>query len=216
MDQVSQGMAMQQKRIRLFANNAHFTDNDFDRFKPLVRQPNTHRGKVFSACALIPFGLFLLGLVTEQGWLACIMLIATPILPFAVFWWLERGIPPDRVEAYAEQDGLLLEFECGHFPELSTAIRIPFAEIESITLESKAVHEGRHGTHRWRQYRIKTSRPGEFPHLLINTFRPLHLVMSDLQRLSPLMPHRIDIHLVGPQSEIAACNAQWKGEYSTE
>lgn len=75
---------MQQERIRIFANNAHFTDNKLDRFRPLVRQPNTHRGKVFSACALNPFGLFLLGMVTAQSGLSCIMIIATPTVPLTV------------------------------------------------------------------------------------------------------------------------------------
>ncbi|MDG1579885.1 hypothetical protein [Pseudomonas sp. GOM6] len=197
---------MQQHRIRLFADNAHFADEKFDRFTPLVHQPNTHRGKIFSACILIPFGLFLMSLTIEQGWLTCIMLMTTLSLPLAVFWWLERNILPDRTEAYVDPEGLLLKVECGRFPELNTDIRIPFVEIESITLESKEVYEGRLGTHRWRQYRIKTCRSGEFPHLLINTFRPLHLVMNDLKRLVPLLPQRIDIHLIGTSSEMAACS----------
>lgn len=204
----SQGMAMQQNRVRLFANNAHFTDDVFDRFEPLVRQPNTHRGKIFSACAAIPFGLFMLSVVTGHELLAGIMLLATPTLPFLVFWWLERGVPQDKIEAYVEPEGLLLKFECGRFPELSDDIRIPFAEIDSITLESKVVHEGSLGTHRWRQYRIKTFRSGKSPNLLINTFRPLHLVLQDLQRITSLMPDRIAIHLMAAQNEIAAFSTQ--------
>lgn len=207
---------MRQHRVRLFANNAHFTDDKFDRFAPLVHQPNTHRGKIFSACALVPFGLFLMSLPAEQGWLTCLMLMTTLVLPFSTLWWLEHGIPPDKVEAYAEADGLLLKFECGHFPELSTDIRIPSSEIESITLESKAVREGGYGTHRWRQYRIKTSRSDECPNLLINTFRPLHLAIDDLQRITTLLPHRVDIQLISTQKEMAIFDPHWKNEYSPE
>lgn len=196
---------MQQKRIRLFANNAQFTDDEFKRHEPLVRQPNTHQGKIAFLCAATLFGLFIFGVATERGWLATTMLIATPVMPFVVLYWLGRGVPEDKVEVYAEQGGLLVVFECGRFPELSTDIKIPFTEIDAITLESKVVYEGRLGTHRWRQYRIRTSRSGETPHLLINTFRPLHLVLKDLQRLSALHgAERIDTQLVVPQKELDA------------
>jgi hypothetical protein len=82
---------------------------------------------------------------------------------------------------------------------------VSFTEINSLTLESKVVHEGRLGTYRWRQHRIRTSRSGETPHLLINTFRPMHLVLQDLQRLSALPGMaRIDKQLVAPQEELDA------------
>ncbi|MDZ4302082.1 MAG: hypothetical protein U1C13_10630 [Pseudomonas sp.] len=171
---------MQQKRIRLFANNVQFTDDEFNRYEPLVRQPSTHHGKLVLLCAATLLFLFTFSVVTKRDWLAGITGIATPIMPFVVLYLLGRGVPEDKVEVYAEQGGLLLTFECGRFPELSVDIRVPFAEIDSITLESKVVHEGRLGTHRWRQYRIRTSRSGETPHLLINTFRPMHLVLKDL------------------------------------
>lgn len=200
---------MQQKRIRLFVNNVQFTDNEFNRYEPLVRQPSTHQGKIALACAATLLGLFIFGVVTERDWMAGSMLVATPIVPFVVLYWLGRGVPEDKVEVYAEQNGLLLVFECGRYPELSADIRVPFAEIDSITLESKVVHEGRLGTHRWRQYRIRTSRSGETPHLLINTFRPMHLVLKDLQRLSALPGvERIDMHLIAPQEELYALSIQ--------
>ncbi|SFI16004.1 hypothetical protein SAMN05216206_1687 [Pseudomonas guineae] len=196
---------MQQKRIRLFANNVQFTDDGFNRYEPLVRQPSTHQGKSALLCAVTLFGLFIFGVATERDWLAGIMGIATPIIPFVVLYWLGRGIPEDKVEVYAEQGGLLLTFECGRFPELSTDIRVSFTEINSLTLESKVVHEGRLGTHRWRQYRIRTSCSGETPHLLINTFRPMHLVLKDLQQLAALPGFgHIDKHLVAPQEELDA------------
>ncbi|WP_405119657.1 hypothetical protein [Pseudomonas leptonychotis] len=196
---------MQQKRIRLFVNNVQFTDDEFNRYEPLVRQPSTHQGKSFLLCVVTLFGLFIFGVLTERDWLAGIMLIATATVPFVVLYWLGRGIPEDKVEVYAEQDGLLLTFECGRFPELSTDIRVSFTEINSLTLESKVVHEGRLGTHRWRQYRIRTSRSGETPHLLINTFRPMHLVLKDLQQLAALPGFgHIDKHLVAPQEELDA------------
>jgi hypothetical protein len=200
---------MQQKRIRLFANNVHFADNEFDRYEPLVHQPSTHQGKIALLCAVTLFGLFIFGVVTERDWLVGLMSISTPIMPFVVLYWLGRGVPEDKVEVYAEPDGLLLTFECGRYPELSTDIRVPFIEIDSITLESKVVHEGRLGTHRWRQYRIRTSRPGETPHVLINTFRPMHLVLQDLQRLSALSGlERIDKHIVAPQEELDVLSLQ--------
>ena len=200
---------MQQNRIRLFANNAHFTDDEFDRCEPLVRQPNTHQGKISLACALASFGLFIFGVITERDWLAGIMALATPIAPFVVLYLLGRGVPEDKVEVYAEQSGLLLTFKCGRFPELSADIQIPFSEIDSIILESKVVYEARLGPHRWRQYRIRTSRAGETPHLLINTFRPMHLIRQDLKRLSSLPGvERIDIHLIAPQEELETLSAQ--------
>lgn len=194
---------MQQKRIRLFANNAQFADDEFNRHELLVRQPSTHQGKIAMLCAAPLFGLFIFGVLTERDWLAGSMLMATLILPFAVLSWLARGVAQDKVEAYAEQDWLLLTFACGRFPELSTDIRVPFAEIDLITLESKVVCEGRLGTHRWRQYRIRTSRSGETPHVLINTFRPMHLLLKDLQWLSALPSvQRIDKHLVAPRKSL--------------
>lgn len=141
---------MPQQRIRLFANNCHFTDDKFDRCEPLVRQPNSHQGKILLACFAVSFGLFLFGVITECDWLAGIMALATPIVPFVVLYLRGRGVPEDKVEAYAEQGGLLLIFECGQFPDLSAEILIPLAEITSIVLESKVVHEGRLGPHRWR------------------------------------------------------------------
>ncbi|MFT5782648.1 MAG: hypothetical protein ACI9EB_002043 [Pseudomonas sp.] len=36
---------MQQKQIRLFANNIQFADDEFNRHLPLVLQPGTHQGK---------------------------------------------------------------------------------------------------------------------------------------------------------------------------
>lgn len=200
---------MQQKRIRLFANNVNFTDDQFDRHEPLVRQPNTYQGEIFLACLAASFTLFVFGVITERDWLAGIMALATPIVPFIVLYLRGRGIPEDNVEAYAEQSGLLLAFECGRFPELSTDIRIPFSEIDSITLESKVVYEARLGPHRWRQYRIRTSRDGETPHLLINTFRPTHLVLQDLRRLSSLpCASHINIQLVASQEELEAISTQ--------
>jgi len=107
------------------------------------------------------------------------------------------------------RSGLLLAFACGRFPELSTDIRIPFSEVDSITLESKVVYEARLGPHRWPQYRIRTFREGETPHLLINTFRPTPLVLQDLRRL-PLLPgvSHINIQLVAPQEELEAISTQ--------
>lgn len=196
---------MPQQRIRLFANNVHFTDDKFDRYEPLVCQPNSHQGKIFLACLATSFGLFLFGLITERDWLTGIMALATPTVPFVVLYLRGRGIPEDKVEAYAEKGGLLLVFECGQFPDLSAEILIPFAEITSIVLESKVVHEGRLGPHRWRQYRISTSRAGETPHLLINTFRPMHLVLQDLRRLSAWpQVNRIDMQLMARKEELAA------------
>ncbi|MFG3452549.1 MULTISPECIES: hypothetical protein [Pseudomonadaceae] len=194
-----------QQRVRLYANNCHLTDDKFDRYEPLVRQPNTHQGKIFLACLATSLGLFLFGVITERDWLAGTMALATPIIPFVVLYLRGRGVPADKIEAYAVQRGLLLIFECGQFSELSAEILIPFTEITSIVLESKVVYEGRLGPHRWRQYRISTSRSGETPHLLINTFRPMHLVLQDLQRLSALSgAHQIDMQLIGQPEELAA------------
>ncbi|WP_439886666.1 hypothetical protein ACSX1C_14190 [Pseudomonas sp. MBLB4123] len=196
---------MRQERIRLYANNVHYTDGEFDRFEPLVGQPSTHQGKVYLACVVSLLGLFAIAVVTGHDWLAAITLLAAVIVPFLVLHLLKRGIPDDEIEVYAEQSGLLLVFKCGRFPELSTDIRIPFVEIDTITLESKVVYEARLGPHRWRQYRVKTSRTGDTPHVLINTFRPLNLVIQDLQRLSALPDaERIDIQLIAEQEEIAA------------
>ena len=89
---------MQQKRIRLFANNVQFADNEFNRYEPLVRQPSTHQGKIALACAATLLGLFIFGVVTERDWLVGIMSIATPIVPFVVLYWLCRGISGDKVE----------------------------------------------------------------------------------------------------------------------
>lgn len=199
---------MSQQRVRLFANNFHFTDDKFDRYEPLVRQPNSHQGKILLACLVTSFGLFLFGVITERDWLAGIMGLATPIVPFVVLYLRGRGVPEDKIEAYAERGGLLLIFECGQFPNLSAEILIPFAEITSIVLESKVVYGGRLGPHRWRQYRISTSRTGETPHVLINTFRPMHLALQDLQRLSALPgANQIDMQLIAQQEELAALGA---------
>jgi hypothetical protein len=202
---LSKGIVMRQERIRLYADNVHYADGAFDRFKPLVVQPSTHQGKVYLACVMSFLGLFVIAVVTGQDGLAAIMLLAAVIVPFIALHLLKRGIADDEIEVYAEQGGLLLAFKCGRFPELSTDIRIPFGEIDTITLESKVVYEARLGPHRWRQYRVKTSRTGDTPHVLINTFRPLNLVIQDLKRLAALPDAgRIDIQLLAAHEEIAA------------
>jgi cytochrome c biogenesis protein CcdA len=86
------GMPMQQKRIRLFANNIQFADDEFNRHLPLVLQPGTHQGKIAMPCAAPLFGLFIFGVLTERDWLAGTMLMATLILQFAVLSWLARGV----------------------------------------------------------------------------------------------------------------------------
>ncbi|MGE8497142.1 MAG: hypothetical protein ACN6O6_06495 [Pseudomonas sp.] len=177
---------MKQTRIRLFANNIHFSDATFDKYEPLVRQPSTHQGKVFLLTFSILFGFFIFGLTAERDWLAGVMSIAMVTVPFFVMYLMGRRTPPDHVEAFAESDDLLLKHECGRYPELSQEIRIPYSEINSIIVESMLVYEARHGPHRWRQYRISTTRPGENPNILINTFRPTELVLKDLKRLSAL------------------------------
>lgn len=92
---------MRQERIRLYANNVHYTDDEFDRFEPLVGQPSTHQGKVYLACVVSFLGLFAIAVVIGHDWLAAITLLAAVIVPFLVLHLLKRGIPDDEKEAYA-------------------------------------------------------------------------------------------------------------------
>ncbi|WP_236212417.1 hypothetical protein [Metapseudomonas otitidis] len=187
---------MSTPRIRLFASNVHFVDTDFERMQPLA-PVNSTLGKRILAVILGMLGLFVLGFWSDQEWLVVLGLLGAvvgPLVMLGVSSWLH---PPAREEAYFDAEGLLLKLVPARESEPGREVRIPFAALQDLVMESKVNREGSR-IHQWRQYRIRTHQEGEHPHVLINTFRPLHLVLQDLERISQLpgaaeLPIRLEL-----------------------
>lgn len=175
---------MSTPRIRLFASNVHFVDTDFERLQPLA-PVNSTLGKLILAVILGMLGLFVLGFWSDQEWLVALGLLGAVVVPLVMLGvssWLH---PPAREEAYFDAEGLLLKLVPARESEPGREVRIPFAALQDLVMESKVNREGSR-IHQWRQYRIRTHQEGEHAHVLINTFRPLHLVLQDLERISQL------------------------------
>ncbi|QZX80638.1 hypothetical protein [Metapseudomonas otitidis] len=187
---------MSTPRIRLFASNVHFVDTDFERLQPLA-PVNSTLGKLILAVILGMLGLFVLGFWSDQEWLVVLGLLGAVVVPLVMLGvssWLH---PPAREEAYFDAEGLLLKLVPARESEPGREVRIPFAALQDLVMESKVNREGSR-IHQWRQYRIRTHQEGEHPHVLINTFRPLHLVLQDLERISQLpgaaeLPIRLEL-----------------------
>lgn len=187
---------MSTPRIRLFASNVHFVDTDFERLQPLA-PVNSTLGKLILAVILGMLGLFVLGFWSDQEWLVVLGLLGAVVVPLVMLGvssWLH---PPAREEAYFDAEGLLLKLVPARESEPGREVRIPFAALQDLVMESKVNREGSR-IHQWRQYRIRTHQEGERPHVLINTFRPLHLVLQDLERISQLpgateLPIRLEL-----------------------
>lgn len=187
---------MSTPRIRLFASNVHFVDTDFERLQPLA-PVNSTLGKLILAVILGMLGLFVLGFWNDQEWLVALGLLGAVVVPLVMLGvssWLH---PPAREEAYFDAEGLLLKLVPARESEPGREVRIPFAALQDLVMESKVNREGSR-IHQWRQYRIRTHQEGEHPHVLINTFRPLHLVLQDLERISQLpgaaeLPIRLEL-----------------------
>lgn len=187
---------MSTPRIRLFASNVHFVDTDFERLQPLA-PVNSTLGKLILAVILGMLGLFVLGFWSDQEWLVALGLLGAVVVPLVmlgVSCWLH---PPAREEAYFDAEGLLLKLVPARESEPGREVRIPFAALQDLVMESKVNREGSR-IHQWRQYRIRTHQEGGHPHVLINTFRPLHLVLQDLERISQLpgaaeLPIRLEL-----------------------
>lgn len=187
---------MSTPRIRLFASNVHFVDTEFERLQPLA-PVNSTLGKLILAVILGMLGLFVLGFWNDQEWLVALGLLGAVVVPLVMLGvssWLH---PPAREEAYFDAEGLLLKLVPARESEPGREVRIPFAALQDLVMESKVNREGSR-IHQWRQYRIHTHQEGEHPHVLINTFRPLHLVLQDLERISQLpgaaeLPIRLEL-----------------------
>lgn len=152
---------MSTPRIRLFASNVHFVDTDFQRLQPLA-PVNSTLGKLILAVILGMLGLFVLGFWSDQEWLVVLGLLGAVVVPLillGVSSWLH---PPAREEAYFDAEGLLLKLVPARESEPRREVRIPFAALQDLVMESKFNREGSR-IHQWRQYRIRTHQEGAPP-----------------------------------------------------